>query len=52
MAKFRQISQELLHLIYVKIGFSALSWTFFWPIFFKLCIRVDFLQEWFGIIDG
>ena len=24
---------------------------FFWLIVFKLCIRVDFLEEWFEIVD-
>ena len=52
MGKFCQINTELLPLIFVKICFHALSWTFFWLIVFKLCIHVDICLEWFGIIDG
>ena len=52
MGKFRQKSTELLPLICVEMCFCALSWLFFWPILFKLCIYVNIGEEWFGIIDG
>ena len=53
MGKFCQIITVLLPLIYVKIGFHALFWAFFWQIIIKLFIPVDIIwEEWFGIVDG
>ena len=52
MGKFRQLSQELWPLITVKSSFPLSILSTFWPIFFKLCIRVDIKKEWFGIEDG
>ena len=51
MGKFRQISLELLPLIYVENWFPASILGIFWPILFKLCILVDIGQEWFEIVD-
>ena len=52
MGKFRQISTELWPLIYVKILFPGSILSFYWPIFFKLCIGVHIKKEWSGIEDG
>ena len=52
MGKFHQLSQELWPLIDVKNLFPLSILSILWLIFFKLCIRVDIRQEWFGIIDG
>ena len=52
MGKFRQLSPELWPLIDVKNSFLLSILRVFGPIFFKLCIRVDFIKEWFGIVDG
>ena len=51
MGKFRQLSPELWPLIDVKSSFPLSILSIFWPIFFKLCIRVDISQKWFGIVD-
>ena len=51
MGKFRQISTQLWPLIDVKNSFPLSISNIFRPIFFKICIRVDFRKEWFGIVD-
>ena len=52
MNNFRQISTELLPLIYVENWFLCSILGNFWLIIFKLCILVDNGEECFVIIDG
>ena len=52
MGKFRQISTELLPLIYIQNWFLNSILGIFWPILSKSCIRVDIGEEQFGNIDG
>ena len=52
MGKFWQISTELLPLIDVRNWFSFSIFGISVPIFFKLGMRVDIVNECFGIADG
>ena len=49
MDKFWQISIIALDLC--KKWFQCSILGIFWLIVFKLCIRVDFWEEWFAIVD-
>ena len=46
MGKFRQ------SLVDVRNSFLLSIFASFWPIFFKLCMRVDIGKVYFGISDG
>ena len=52
MGKFWQISTELQPLIDVRNWFSLSTFGIPLPIFFKLCMRVDYEKECSGIADG
>ena len=52
MGKFRQLSQEFWPLIDVTNSFPLSILRIFLPIFFKLYIRADIREEWFGIVNG
>ena len=52
MGKFRQISIELWPLIDIRNWFSIFIFVIFFPIFFKLGIRVNIGEEYLGIADG
>ena len=52
MGKFRLLSPELWPLVDVRNMFLLSIFAIFWPIFFKLCMRVDIRKVCFGIADG
>ena len=52
MVKFWQISTELRPLIDARNWFSLSIFGISLPVFFTLGIRVDFVKECSGIVDG
>ena len=36
----------------ISASFRDSNLSSFWPIFFKLCMYIDFREEWFGIANG
>ena len=50
MGKFRQLIPELWPLVDVRN--PLLLFAIFWPIFFRLCMRVDIGKVCLGIADG
>ena len=51
MSKFCCCATELWPLIYAQILFLLDIFSIFWPVFFKLCIRVDIKERHYGIAD-
>ena len=52
MDKFRQINAELWPLIYIKFAFPGSILSIYGQIFFRLCIGIHIMKEWFGIENG
>ena len=51
MGKFRQMSTELLPLIYVENWFPCPILSIIWSIFFNFCTKVYISKEYYGIAE-